>query len=263
MLFTFPSRYWFAIGHGRVFSLGGWSPLVRTGFHVSGPTRVPPSQAVRAFAYGAVTLFRAPFQASSASPPLCNWPRGLGAPGIGGPTTPRAATPPGFTACTGLGSSPLSLAATRGISFDFSSSGYLDVSVPPVVPARPMSSGGRARALPRAGFPIRRPAGRRPFAPLRRLSQLVASFFGFPCQGIRRVPLVSSRTFSFAIVEDSISTLIYCAMQLSRCSHRTGRLPARQIAFRGGRSPASRALRSGTRAAAIHHPSGPTPLGSP
>ena len=117
-------------------------------------------------------------------------------PGYGGPTTPRAATPPGFTACTGLGSSPLSLAATRGISFDFSSSGYLDVSVPPVVPARPMSSGGRARALPRAGFPIRRPAGRRPFAPLRRLSQLVASFVGFPCQGIRRVPLVSSRTFS-------------------------------------------------------------------
>ena len=196
VLFTFPSRYSFAIGHGRVFSLGGWSPLLRTGFHVSGPTRDPPSQAVRAFAYGAVTLFRAPFQASSASPPLCNWPRGLGAPGYGGPTTPRAATPPGFTACTGLGSSPLSLAATRGISFDFSSSGYLDVSVPPVVPARPMCSGGRARALPRAGFPIRRPAGRRPFAPLRRLSQLVASFVGFPCQGIRRVPLVSSRTFS-------------------------------------------------------------------
>ena len=132
VLFTFPSRYWFAIGHRRVFSLGGWSPLLRTGFHVSGPTRDPPSQAVRAFAYGAVTLFRAPFQASSASPPLCNWPRGLGAPGYGGPTTPRAATPPGFTACTGLGSSPLSLAATRGISFDFSSSGYLDVSVPPV-----------------------------------------------------------------------------------------------------------------------------------
>ena len=39
VLFTFPSRYWFAIGHRRVFSLGGWSPLLRTGFHVSGPTR--------------------------------------------------------------------------------------------------------------------------------------------------------------------------------------------------------------------------------
>ena len=39
VLFTFPSRYWFAIGHRRVFSLGGWSPQLRTGFHVPGPTR--------------------------------------------------------------------------------------------------------------------------------------------------------------------------------------------------------------------------------
>ena len=43
VLFTFPSRYWFAIGHGRVFSLGGWSPLLRTGFHVPGPTLGRPS----------------------------------------------------------------------------------------------------------------------------------------------------------------------------------------------------------------------------
>ena len=38
VLFTFPSRYWFAIGHRRVLSLGGWSPQLRTGFHVSGTT---------------------------------------------------------------------------------------------------------------------------------------------------------------------------------------------------------------------------------
>ena len=47
VLFTFPSRYWFAIGHRRVFSLGGWSPQVRTGFHVPGATRVPHSQSAR------------------------------------------------------------------------------------------------------------------------------------------------------------------------------------------------------------------------
>ena len=40
MLFPFPSRYWFAIGHVRVFRLGGWSPHVQTGFHVSRPTQV-------------------------------------------------------------------------------------------------------------------------------------------------------------------------------------------------------------------------------
>ena len=38
VLFTFPSRYWFAIGHRRVFSLGRWSSQLRSGFHVPGPT---------------------------------------------------------------------------------------------------------------------------------------------------------------------------------------------------------------------------------
>jgi hypothetical protein len=39
VLFTFPSRYLFAIGHQGVFRLGGWSPHVQTGFHVSRPTQ--------------------------------------------------------------------------------------------------------------------------------------------------------------------------------------------------------------------------------
>src|SRR5690606_18371645 len=39
VLFTFPSRYWFTIGHWRVFSLGGWSPRVHTGFLVSRATQ--------------------------------------------------------------------------------------------------------------------------------------------------------------------------------------------------------------------------------
>ena len=38
VLFAFPSRYWFTIGRLRVFSLGGWSPHVQTGLHVSRPT---------------------------------------------------------------------------------------------------------------------------------------------------------------------------------------------------------------------------------
>ena len=42
------------------------------------------------------------------------------------------------------------------------------------------------------GFPIRRPAGQRACAPHRGLSQLAASFVGFLCQGIRRLPLPSS-----------------------------------------------------------------------
>ena len=38
VLFAFPSQYWYAIGRSRVFSLGGWSPHLRTGCHVSRPT---------------------------------------------------------------------------------------------------------------------------------------------------------------------------------------------------------------------------------
>jgi hypothetical protein len=40
VLFTFPSRYWFAIGHQRVFSLRRWSSWIHAGFLVSGVTRV-------------------------------------------------------------------------------------------------------------------------------------------------------------------------------------------------------------------------------
>ena len=138
MLFTFPSRYWSTIGHRRVFRLGGWSPLLPTGFHVSGGTRVPPGRA-RGFAYGAVTLSRRPSQAV----PL---PRAFLTAMLGGPTTPAA------VASAPVWPLPLSLATTRGISFDFASSGYLDVSVPPVAPRRPMRSAGGRRASSPGGF---------------------------------------------------------------------------------------------------------------
>ena len=39
MLFTFPSRYWFAIGLMGVFSLTGWSRRIRAGFLVSRVTQ--------------------------------------------------------------------------------------------------------------------------------------------------------------------------------------------------------------------------------
>ena len=62
VLFTFPSWYWFAIGHRLVFSLGGWAPRIRTEFHVFRPTW-DTTRAARGFGYGAFTLYRRPFQA--------------------------------------------------------------------------------------------------------------------------------------------------------------------------------------------------------
>ena len=61
VLFTFPSRYLCAIGRQPVFSLGGWAPRIRAGFHVSRPTWDPGGTG-HGFAHGAVTLCGAPFQ---------------------------------------------------------------------------------------------------------------------------------------------------------------------------------------------------------
>src|SRR5207244_1412961 len=96
VLFTFPSRYLFAIGHERVFSLTRWSSQIPTGFHVScGTWESIGSQ--RAFAYGAVTLYGLTFQTDR----LACWF-----------LTPRLYTgriPPSFIAfsCQGIHHAPL------------------------------------------------------------------------------------------------------------------------------------------------------------
>src|SRR5688572_21551940 len=60
VLFAFPSRYLFTIGRSGVFSLGGWSPHVQTGFLVPRPTQFHRNGP---FAYRAVTFYGRPFQA--------------------------------------------------------------------------------------------------------------------------------------------------------------------------------------------------------
>ena len=119
VLFTFPSRYWCTIGHGRVCSLGGWSPQIPTGFLVSRRTQVPkPQSRVMFRVRGSHPLrqavpgrFRYTLQVLRDNAPLR-------------PYNPR---PEDL-----VWALPVSLAATQGISIDFSSSRYLDVSVPRV-----------------------------------------------------------------------------------------------------------------------------------
>ena len=110
VLFTFPSQYCSTIGHQVVFRLGGWSPRIPCGFHVPtdtldtghclfvsstglSPSSVQLSRSVR-------------LQINMLIPVRTHkvfllhvWPL------------------------------PISLATTFGISFDFFSSPYLDVSV--------------------------------------------------------------------------------------------------------------------------------------
>ena len=89
MLFTFPSRYLFAIGLSVVFSLSGWSPIIQPEFLVLRHTQVPP-RLRSAFRLRGSHLLRLRFPADSAmrflnrfsdgpiTPrPLCNDP-GLG-----------------------------------------------------------------------------------------------------------------------------------------------------------------------------------------
>ena len=91
VLFTFPSRYWFAIGHRRVFSLGGWSPRLRTGFHVPGPTRDTRQRSAWFRVRGSHPL-RPALPCRSATMWICNRSQV-------GSTWTRVPQPPGGNAC--------------------------------------------------------------------------------------------------------------------------------------------------------------------
>ena len=82
---------------------------------------------------------------------------------------------------------PCSLAATSGISFDYFSSGYLDVSVPRVPPTLSCGDG----ALPPPGSPIRTSMDQGLLAAPHGFSQLTASFVGSWRLGILRMLLLA------------------------------------------------------------------------
>ena len=66
VLFAFPSRYWFTIGHQVVFSLGRWSSLLPTRFHVSRGT-LDQSLINVTFTYRTITSYGLTFQLCSVS----------------------------------------------------------------------------------------------------------------------------------------------------------------------------------------------------
>ena len=105
---------------------------------------------------------------------------------------------PGCAATPPVWAPPRSLAATCGITVVFSSSGYLDVSVPRVGPCF------RWYLFKVPGSPIRTSADQRIFAPPRGFSQLVTSFFASESLGIPRTLLlnflVSSSVLPYSIL---------------------------------------------------------------
>ena len=83
--------------------------------------------------------------------------------------------------------SPLSLATTNGVSIDFFSSGYLDVSVLQVYSLHLCIQCKVTHEV--LGFPIRKFTDQNLHTAPRNLSQYTTSFVGFQCQGIRHTPL--------------------------------------------------------------------------
>ena len=101
VLFTFPSRYLFAIGRQLVFSLTPWSARIHATFHVCGTTQES-CRFHQVFGHGPLTLFGMLFHTLNLTIRI---PRS-------GPTTPHPKD--------GVWAVPLSLAATYGItSFSF------------------------------------------------------------------------------------------------------------------------------------------------
>ena len=106
-------------------------------------------------------------------------------------STVHIADPQPRRACSSVWALTLSLAATQVIDVSFSSSGYLDVSVPRVPSCKTMySSYGDGTLLP-PGFPIRIFTNLCLLAAPRNFSQLATSFFGVWCLGIHPMLFVT------------------------------------------------------------------------
>ena len=123
---------------------------------------------------------RPAFPCRAASLKVCDSARGFEAPGRHAPQPPRGSALE-LIARAGLGLSPVSLAATPGVSVDFLSSGYLDVSVPPVAAPGPMYSvPGQVGTTP-PGFPH---SGIRGSKAVCASPRLIAA-----CHALRRLPM--------------------------------------------------------------------------
>ena len=110
VLFTFPSQYCSTIGHWLVFRLRGWAPYLPYRFHVSVGT--PDTVSWRRVSSTRLSLSMVGFPKTIRLPFIIPY---------------TVHTPPSFLIA--VWPLPISLATTFGISFDFFSSPYLDVSV--------------------------------------------------------------------------------------------------------------------------------------
>ena len=171
VLFTFPLRYWFAIGLSVVFRLSGWCRQIQTGFLQPRPTQ-DTARYILPFTYRTITSFGVSFQTLQLKS-IC--PQRS-------PTTP-------VSTLTGLAYSAFARHYLRN-HFCF-----LFLSL-----LRCFSSGGSRLCLPdfiRMGCPIRTLTDLSSFATPRDFSQLTTSFVVSESQGIPRTLLFASYSWLF------------------------------------------------------------------
>ena len=167
MLFTFPSRYWSAIGLSGVFSLAGWSRRIHAGFLVSRATQdtTPLRLASRTRLSRPVAALSSAFR----SPSSC---------------VHVVLLPSGRRNVRSLGSSPFARHYWGNHSYFL----FLRVLRCFSSPRSPSPYEGECHVFNMTGCPIRKSADQRPFAPPRGFSQLITSFIASESQGIRHVP---------------------------------------------------------------------------
>ena len=158
VLFNFPSRYWFTIGHERVFSLGPWSGQIPTRFHVSRGTRVLQAPSQLTFVYRTYHLLWWAVPGPSTSDLVFYLARAPNCPPLQ-PHNPRFATRSGLTQIAFRLFPVRSPLLRESLSFSFSS-GYLDVSILRVSLLEPF--GPRFRRMNGRGLPHSEILGSKP-----------------------------------------------------------------------------------------------------
>ena len=217
VLFTFPSRYWFTIGHQGVFRLRGWSPQIHTEFHGLRATWDTARESSKFRVRGYHPLCRR-FPTSSTTQTICN-----SLPDqqlrLGGPATPATQRLPAITRDRfGLFPfrSPL-LRESRLLSLPAGTEMFhFPALPPPALCVQAGVTGNYARQVSPFGNPrikvwLPTPRG---------LSQAPTSFFGSWCQGIHRVPLLTWQL--------QIDARVHCAVLKIRA------VPVAHLRIRGG-----------------------------
>ena len=188
MLFTFPSRYWFAIGHQGVFRLRRWSSRIHTGFLGPRATWDPVRESPEFRLRGYHPLCRR-FPTSSATQAICNSlpDQQLRPDGPATPVTQRllAMTRDWFSLFPFR--SPL-LRESLLLSLPVGTEMFHFPTFPP--PALCVQAGATSHYACQVS-PFGHPRIKVWLPTPRGLSQAPTSFFGSWCQGIRRVPLLT------------------------------------------------------------------------